>query len=75
MPKRVNKDCLWNIGVECGDPDCRRCGWNPQVIETRKEAIRQGPAVVRFVVPAKPPEPREKWYIGSGEFPRCHRMS
>ena len=31
--------CIYNEGVECTDPNCKRCGWNPDVTKRRMGAI------------------------------------
>lgn len=31
--------CKYNEGVACTDKDCKSCGWHPDVIKKRKEAI------------------------------------
>ena len=68
MSKSIDFVCIWNIGVECKNPVCDGCGWNPEVTEARKRAARSGGPVVAWVEPVKEPE-RERWLIGSGQFP------
>lgn len=31
--------CVYNDGVMCDDPNCKRCGWNPDVTKRRMGAI------------------------------------
>lgn len=31
--------CVYNDGIACDDPNCKCCGWNPDVTKMRMEAI------------------------------------
>ena len=33
--------CKFNGGVNCGIEECEKCGWNPEVEQRRKEALRK----------------------------------
>lgn len=34
--------CIYNIGIQCMEPNCNTCGWNTKVEEKRKEALAYG---------------------------------
>ena len=34
------KKCVFNIGVDCNEVNCRKCGWNPKEDERRKKKLR-----------------------------------
>lgn len=37
--KTVTTECLYNIGVDCANQQCERCGWNPEVEKIRKAKL------------------------------------
>lgn len=43
--------CKYNTTLRCTDGDCLKCGWNPEVSEERKKAVRKARC---------PEEPKER---------------
>lgn len=54
--------CPFNKSVDCDkDKHCETCGWNPEVDAQRR-------AIIRERIQSEPPEVKETWHIGSGEY-------
>ena len=40
--------CPHNLEVDCRNPECDRCGWNPEVAEARLEKIMRNEKLYRI---------------------------
>ena len=58
MDEFLLPECVHNHGVICGARTCEKCGWNPDVIEKRKTAIR----MMGVTALAKNPEGFDEMY-------------